>query len=87
MPYLSEPKIIMDISQFPRYSCNFEDFKKEEKSFASKQKYVQLLKILHDQNLPDQDQEIQIEERLVIETENFPKKETFDIKSINMIQC
>ena len=52
VPSLADPQIIADISQMPRYICNFEQCKSESKSFSSKQKFIQHLKILHDQELP-----------------------------------
>lgn len=52
LPSLAEPQVFNEISQLPRYICSFDNCKKEEKSFSSKQKYVQHLKIIHDQDLP-----------------------------------
>ncbi|RNA12045.1 hypothetical protein BpHYR1_036274, partial [Brachionus plicatilis] len=52
VPALADPKIIKDLSDMPRFVCNFEECKEETKSFASKQKFVQHLKIMHDQELP-----------------------------------
>ncbi|RMZ97738.1 hypothetical protein BpHYR1_049354, partial [Brachionus plicatilis] len=52
IPSLAEPVIISDISDNPRFVCNFLECKEENKSFASKQKFIQHLKIFHDQELP-----------------------------------
>ncbi|CAF1021457.1 unnamed protein product [Brachionus calyciflorus] len=53
IPSLAEPKVIKEVSDVPRYLCYFVNCKKEVKSFASKQKFVQHLTIIHDQELPE----------------------------------
>ncbi|CAF1099358.1 unnamed protein product [Brachionus calyciflorus] len=48
----TNPRVVKEISDIPRYFCLFESCKTAQKSFASKQKYVQHLQIQHDQQLP-----------------------------------
>ncbi|CAF1068536.1 unnamed protein product [Brachionus calyciflorus] len=52
LPSLANPRVVKEISNIPRYFCLFESCKAAQKSFASKQKYVQHLQIQHDQELP-----------------------------------
>ncbi|CAF0980168.1 unnamed protein product [Brachionus calyciflorus] len=52
VPSLAEPVLIKSISDNNRYLCLFDECKKNDKSFASKQKYIQHLTICHDQELP-----------------------------------
>ncbi|RMZ94147.1 hypothetical protein BpHYR1_050356 [Brachionus plicatilis] len=52
LPSLAKPILCKEISDLPRFVCNFPECKEETKSFASKQKFVQHLKIMHDQDLP-----------------------------------
>lgn len=52
IPSLCEPKILSEISFKPRYICLFKDCSEQKKSFASKQKFIQHLKIIHDHELP-----------------------------------
>lgn len=53
VPSLAEPVLIKSISDNNRYRCLFDECKKNDKSFASKQKYIQHLTICHDQELPE----------------------------------
>ncbi|CAF1004499.1 unnamed protein product [Brachionus calyciflorus] len=52
IPSLAEPRIVKELSDLPRYFCLFQNCKSDGKSFASKQKYIQHLTIIHDQELP-----------------------------------
>ncbi|CAF1027701.1 unnamed protein product [Brachionus calyciflorus] len=52
LPSLANPKVVKEISELPRYFCLFDRCKAAQKTFASKQKYVQHLQIQHDQDLP-----------------------------------
>ncbi|CAF1036250.1 unnamed protein product, partial [Brachionus calyciflorus] len=52
VPSLADPIVIKSISESPRYLCLFKSCKDLQKSFASKQKFIQHLTICHDQELP-----------------------------------
>lgn len=52
LPSLADPVIIKDISLSPRYKCLFKQCLESNKSFSSKQKFIQHLTIMHDQELP-----------------------------------
>ncbi|CAF1049451.1 unnamed protein product [Brachionus calyciflorus] len=52
LPSLANPRVVKVISDIPRYFGLFESCKTAQKSFASKQKYVQHLQIQHDKQLP-----------------------------------
>ncbi|CAF0969208.1 unnamed protein product [Brachionus calyciflorus] len=52
IPALARPTIIKEISESERFLCLFPKCKAEGKSFASKQKFIHHLTIIHDQELP-----------------------------------
>lgn len=52
LPNLADPQIIPSISKTPRYLCSFPQCEVLNKSYSTKQKYIQHLRILHDNDLP-----------------------------------
>ena len=52
LPSFAEPVIIKEISLSPRFKCLFKPCNELNKSFSSKQKFIQHLTIMHDQELP-----------------------------------
>ena len=52
IPSLADPVVMNEISLNPRFKCLFKVCLDENKSFSSKQKFIQHLAIIHDQELP-----------------------------------
>lgn len=52
IPSFADPVVIKEISLSPRFRCLFKQCVSLNKSFSSKQKFIQHLTIMHDQELP-----------------------------------